>query len=83
MKLVYFAWIREQIGVGSEERAAPVGVETAGDLIAWLAGQGETYAAAFAEPKMIRIAFDQELVEHDAAIGDTAEVAFFPPMTGG
>ena len=53
------------------------------DLMAWLSRRDEGYAAAFAEPRMIRAAIDREHVEHDTPLADAREVAFFPPMTGG
>lgn len=83
VKLVYFAWVRERIGLPDETVELPDGVVTANDLIAWLQGRGDNYAYALEEPLAIRIAVDQELVEGDALVADASEVALFPPMTGG
>ena len=83
MKLVYFAWVRERIGVSEEEVALPEGVVTVADLMQWLAGRGEAYAYAFENPKVVRAALDQHHVKASAVIGAAKEVAFFPPMTGG
>ena len=83
MKLLYFAWLRERVGVAEESVEAPAGVETVGQLIAWLAGRGETYAHAFENPAVIRAALDKRHAKHDAKIAGAGEVAFFPPMTGG
>lgn len=83
MKLVYFAWVRERIGLAEETVELPAGVATAGDLVRWLAGRGEGYAHAFERPETIRVAADQEHVPHDAPIVGVREVALFPPMTGG
>lgn len=83
LKLRYFAWVRERVGVGDEVIEPPAGVSDVAGLIAWLAARDEGYAAAFAEPRMIRAALDREHVDHDAPLGDASEVAFFPPMTGG
>ena len=83
MKAVYFAWVRERIGRSEEVIEPPATVTTAGELIAWLAGQGENYAYAFDNPKIIRVAMDQLHVRHDALIVGAREIAFFPPMTGG
>lgn len=82
-KLVYFAWVRERIGLSEEERDLPGGLTTAADVIAWLASQGEEYAHAFAEPTVIRVAADQTHVTHDTDIRKARELAFFPPVTGG
>ncbi|MFY0615049.1 MAG: molybdopterin converting factor subunit 1 [Hyphomicrobiaceae bacterium] len=81
--LVYFAWVRERIGRGSETRDIPNGIASAGDLIAWLAAQGEEYAHAFEKPDAIRVAIDQVHAGHDQAIAGAKEIAFFPPVTGG
>ena len=83
MKVRYFAWVRERIGVAEEEIALPAGVATVGDLVAWLAGRGETYAYAFENPKVIRAAIDRAHVRADARLEGAREIAFFPPMTGG
>jgi molybdopterin synthase sulfur carrier subunit len=83
MKIRYFAWVRERVGHAEEEIDLPPNVASVGDLIDWLSKRDEGYAAAFAEPTVIRAAIDQEHVEHDAALADVREIAFFPPMTGG
>jgi molybdopterin synthase sulfur carrier subunit len=83
MKVRYFAWVRERVGRAEEEVEPPAGVASVADLIAWLSRRDEGYAAAFAEPDVIRAALDREHVEHHAALGSAREVAFFPPMTGG
>ena len=83
MKLKYFAWVRERIGKAEETVEPPPNVHTVDDLIAWLAGRGETYAYAFERPRVIRAAIDHAHVKSDAAIAGAREIAFFPPMTGG
>jgi molybdopterin synthase sulfur carrier subunit len=83
MKAVYFAWVRERIGISEEEIAPPREVETVRQLVEWLSGRGEGYAAAFAHPKTIRAAIDKAHVAPDAPIASAREIAFFPPMTGG
>lgn len=83
MKLVYFAWVRERIGRGEEVVEVPARVATVAELIAWLAGRGEEYAWAFENPAVIRTAIDHAHVKATARLDGAAEVAFFPPMTGG
>ena len=83
MKLKYFAWVRERIGKAEETIDPPASVTTVGELIAWLATRGETYAHAFETPRVIRAAIDQAHVKPEAAISGAREIAFFPPMTGG
>ncbi len=83
MKLRYFAWVRERVGIAEEDVDPPSGVATVADLVAWLTKRGEGYAYAFENPKVIRAAIDKSHVRADAPIGGASEVAFFPPMTGG
>jgi len=83
MRLVYFAWVRERIGRTDEEIDPPEAVRTVGELIAWLAGRGEEYANAFANPRVIRAAVDHSHARPEAPIAGAREIAFFPPMTGG
>jgi molybdopterin synthase sulfur carrier subunit len=79
----YFAWVRERIGKAEETVEPPPNVRTVDDLIAWLAGRGESYAHAFERPRVIRAAIDHAHVKSDAVISGAREIAFFPPMTGG
>jgi sulfur-carrier protein len=83
MKLRYFAWVRERVGRAEDDIEIPRHVATIADLMTFLAERDEGYAAAFAQPDVIRAALDQEHVEAQALIGAAREVAFFPPMTGG
>ncbi len=83
MKLKYFAWVRERVGMAEESVEPPGSVRTVEELIAWLSGRSEAYAYAFEKPKVIRAAIDHTHVKSDAAIAGAREIAFFPPMTGG
>jgi sulfur-carrier protein len=83
VKVRYFAWVRERVGKPEEEIALPASVATVADLMDFLARQGEEYAHAFENRKIIRAAIDRAHVRADAAIAGASEVAFFPPMTGG
>lgn len=83
MKLAYFAWIRERIGIPEEEVELPAGIETVDDLLRWLKGRGEGYEAALQTREIIRVAIDQEHVRHSAPLAGATEIAIFPPMTGG
>jgi sulfur-carrier protein len=83
VKLLYFAWVRERIGRAEEQVDPPAGVDTVGELMAWLARRDEQSAYAFENPKVIRAAIDRSHVKVDAKIAGANEIAFFPPMTGG
>jgi len=81
MNVLYFAWVRERIGVPKE--SVETNAKTVADLVEELRAREERYAAAFADLSALRVAVDQELTEFDASIEGAREVAFFPPMTGG
>jgi molybdopterin synthase sulfur carrier subunit len=83
MKLLYFAWLRSQVGTGEEDVAPPAEVATVGGLIDWLKARSQGHAAALADLRVVRVAVNQEYVQldHPVKLGD--EVAFFPPVTGG
>ncbi|MDO7842371.1 molybdopterin converting factor subunit 1 [Sphingomonas immobilis] len=82
-EILYFAWVRERIGMASETIALPDGLTTVGDLVSWLAARGGGYAAAFEDRSRLRAAIDQRFVTLDAPLGRPREVALFPPVTGG
>jgi molybdopterin synthase sulfur carrier subunit len=81
--LVYFAWVRERIGISEEDLEIPASVTTAGELIAYLTTLGENYEAAFEFPDVIRVAVNHEHIDHDESIAGAREIGIFPPMTGG
>lgn len=83
MKLLYFAWVRERIGLTEEEVALPGDLATVGDLVAWLKTRGPEYEHALAEPSVIRVAVDRVHARPEAPLAGAREVALFPPMTGG
>ena len=83
MKLKYFAWVRERIGVAEEDVDPPADVRTVRDLLVWLRGRDEGYEAALMHPEAIRVAINQEHVNHGQPIAGAREIALFPPMTGG
>tara|TARA_Y100001968_G_scaffold102316_1_gene92261 strand:- start:127 stop:375 length:249 start_codon:yes stop_codon:yes gene_type:complete len=82
LKVFYFSWIREYIGVPQEDLI--IRSVTVRGLIDELTEKGPRYKEAFKDTEIIRIAVDQILIEDlDFKIDKAKEVAFFPPMTGG
>jgi molybdopterin synthase sulfur carrier subunit len=81
--MLYFAWVRERVGRGSDTVEPPADVTTVAALLDWLTARGEGYAAAFADRARLRAAVDQRFVPLDASIARAREVAIFPPVTGG
>ncbi|MAO26722.1 MAG: molybdopterin converting factor subunit 1 [Roseovarius sp.] len=81
MDVLYFAWVRERVGLPKER--VETGAATVRELVAELKAREPRYEAAFADEGALRVAVDQELTDFDASLADAREVAFFPPMTGG
>lgn len=81
--LLYFASVREAIGIGQERVDPPAGVATVGDLVDWLASSSDGHARAFADRGRLRAAVDQAFVPFDTTIVGAREIALFPPVTGG
>ena len=81
--VLYFARLREAVGRDREMLELPAGVTTVGALRAWLIARGAPWAEAFTEITRIRAAVAQQMATDDTALSEGAEVAFFPPVTGG
>ena len=77
----YFASIREAVGQGSEQ--VKTSAATLGALRDELIARGGAHASSLARGKAVRMALDQVLSDDNAVLTDGAEVAFFPPVTGG
>lgn len=77
----YFASIREAIGQASEQRdTQATSLDALRDELISLGG---AYADSLARGKAVRLALNQVMCQESAALTDGAEVAFFPPVTGG
>jgi sulfur-carrier protein len=83
MRLVYFAKVREAIGMDGEEREFPATVKSIADGLDWLEAQSGNYPAAFADRDRLRFALDLQMAKLESAIGSAQELAIFPPVTGG
>ena len=79
--VMYFAWVRERIGVPREQ--VETSAATVADLVAELRTREDRYDLAFSDTSALKVALDQELADFDAPLEGVKEVAFFPPMTGG
>ncbi len=81
MDVLYFAWVRERIGLPRE--TVETEAATVAALVSELAEREPRYAAAFSDLSGLRVALDQKLADFDAPLEGVREIAFFPPMTGG
>jgi molybdopterin converting factor subunit 1 len=82
LSILYFAWLRERIGVAEETLALPAGVSTVAELVGWLSARSPAHQAAFGT-RTVRCAVNQEFADPSTRVTPGDEVAFFPPVTGG
>jgi molybdopterin synthase sulfur carrier subunit len=86
LRVRYFASLREALGPGEEvDLAADAGGAPA-DVAALrrlLVARGGRHAEVLAPGRAVRCAIDRVMSDETAPLRDGAEVAFFPPVTGG
>ena len=83
MKLLYFAWLKQKIGIDAEEVTLPDDVNDVAGVIAWLKTRGDKYATALKDDAVVRVAVNQTYAKPDTPVSDGDEVALFPPVTRG
>jgi len=81
IKVRYFASLREVLG--AEEQVVLPGGGTVGMLRDHLLGRSDAHGRALARSRAVRCALNQRMCREDEALTEGAEVAFFPPVTGG
>ena len=81
--LRYFASVREAVGLGQEAIELPGGGATVGAVRAALVARGGAWAEALGPDRAVRMAHKQVMCGPEQEVDDGAEVAFFPPVTGG
>lgn len=81
LRVLYFARLRERFGLAEE--TVDCSGATVADLIAQLQARGGVWMEELAAGRAFRVAVNQEVVALDTALPDNAEVAIFPPVTGG
>ena len=79
LQLRFFASLREALGVSQEE----ITIKTIADLRVHLTERGNPWAQVLAQGNALRCALNQQMVDPSAPLQENAEVAFFPPVTGG
>ena len=83
MRIFYFAWVRDKIGIDSEEIDLPADIKTVGQFTEWLKGRGGAYADVIDASDTVKMAVNQEYAGPTHPISNKDEVALFPPVTGG
>ncbi|MDO4904579.1 MAG: molybdopterin converting factor subunit 1 [Lautropia sp.] len=87
IRVLYFAGLRERLGIDTEVVELPADIGTVGQLRQWLIDRGGVWAEALAVPSAgrdtLRAAVAQQMASASTPLIEDAEVAFFPPVTGG
>lgn len=81
--ILYFARLRESLGLAREQLDASQNIESVADLLAHLRIRGKPWSTALGEGESVLVAVNQEIARPDTGIKDGDEVALFPPVTGG
>jgi sulfur-carrier protein len=81
IKVLYFASLREQVGMPGED--LDISPTTVADLRTLLMARGGAWQSALAQGKALRVAVNQEMAQPATRVRSGDEVAFFPPVTGG
>ncbi|WP_348946134.1 molybdopterin converting factor subunit 1 [Chitinibacter sp. FCG-7] len=81
LNVLYFARLRDALGVEQEE--LPEGAATVRELIAQLVARGGVWEQELGGARVFRVAINQDMAQPDDAIPAHAEIAIFPPVTGG
>ena len=86
LELRYFAGLREALDCAGESVDVPASAATVADLRQWLSARGGVWEALTTQ-KNLRSALDRTMLvlhaEAQSTLHEGAEVAFFPPVTGG
>lgn len=77
----FFASMREALGAGETLPFEPG--TSVGQLRDALIARGGAHATVLARGRALRCALNQTLCDESALLADGAEIAFFPPVTGG
>ena len=83
MKIIYFSWLKENLGISEENVVPPKNINNINDLINWLSKKSTKHKKIFLKSKNIKCAINQEIVNKNNKIKKNDEIAFFPHFTGG
>ena len=82
VKVLFFASLRESLGVTGEDLALPDGVATVDGLRRHLAARGGEWSRLAGEANL-RYAVNHDMAQPGTNLKGGDEIAFFPPVTGG
>jgi molybdopterin synthase sulfur carrier subunit len=81
--ILYFARLRESLGLAREQLDLPQQIDSVADLLAHLRTRGEPWSTTLGEGESVLAAVNQEIARLDTTIKNGDEIALFPPVTGG
>ena len=83
MKIIYFSWLKEILGISEENIRPPKNIKNVENLIKWLSTKSIKHKKVFLKSKNIHCAINHKIVNKSNKIKNKDEIAFFPPFTGG
>jgi molybdopterin synthase sulfur carrier subunit len=83
MKIQYYAWMKDEVGIAEEELDLPAEIVTVGQLINWLSGRSPRHHKAFEFIEAIKVVINRENAGNDYPVKNDDEVIFMPPVAGG
>ena len=83
LSVLYFARLREALGMAQEDIALNPKLATVAELLEHLRGRGGCWQETLASARLFRVAVNQEMADLATPLKDGDEVALFPPVTGG
>jgi molybdopterin synthase sulfur carrier subunit len=83
INIVYFAWVRERLGLDNESVLLDEKVRTIADVLTLLNKRGVAYSEILSDVTKLRFALDQDFGTPASLVGSAKELAIFPPVTGG
>ncbi len=83
MKIRYFAWLKEETGISSEDIVGDKTIANVADLVEHLRSRSDGHARALSDMKLVRVAVNHDYSDLGHVLRGDEEIAFFPPVTGG
>jgi molybdopterin synthase sulfur carrier subunit len=83
IRVLFFASVRDRLGVESVDVSAADAGSDIASLREFLAAQGGVWADVLGNNDRLLAAINQQMVPMHTVVDDDDEVAFFPPVTGG
>ena len=83
MRILYFSWLREKVGLHEEIIVKPKNVNNVMELIDFLKKISSNHSDIFKDLTSIKVAINHEFSSMNSKIKKNDEIAFFPPVTGG